>query len=238
MGNSRSKQSRYDFGHTQNDDAMLDKTFDAYADRYDAWYETEAGKAIFAMEVDCVKPFLLGYGRPYLEIGVGSGRFAQALGVEYGLDPAPAMLHIAEARGMRVVEGYGEKLPFPDKFFGGVLIVFTLEAVDEPDKVLREAWRVLVPEGGLVMGMLLKGSPWVAFYEAEAEAGHSIYSKVRFFSSKEIESMLQESGFGVVEYRRTLFQPPGQSTYQHESSVFGYLQSAGFVAISCSKQAV
>jgi len=47
---------------------MIDKTFDAYADRYDAWYETEAGKVIFEMEVDCIKPFLLGYGRPYLEI--------------------------------------------------------------------------------------------------------------------------------------------------------------------------
>lgn len=217
---------------------MVKDTFNTYAARYDAWYESEAGKSIFTMEVDCLKLFLLKHGRPYLEIGVGSGRFAQALGIEYGVDPAPAMLCLAETRGIRVVEGYGEKLPFPDKFFGGVLIAFTLEAVDEPDKVLREARRVLMPQGGLVMGLLLKGSPWTDYYEGEAKKGHTIYSKVRFFSRDEIENLLQKSGFGMVQYRSTLFQPPGKSTYQHETPVLGYSESAGFVAIGCSKQAI
>ncbi len=217
---------------------MVRKTFNDYADRYDAWYETEAGKTTFAMEVDCLKPFLHRYSHPYLEIGVGSGRFAQALGVEYGLDPAPAMLRIAATRGIKVIGGYGEKLPFHDIFFGGVLIVFALEAVDEPDKVLREAWRVLSPQGGLVMGLLLKGSPWVEFYEAKAKGGRSIYSRVRFFSKRGIESILQKAGFNIVQYQSTLFQPPGQITYQHETSVSGYFKSAGFVAINCYKNKI
>src|SRR4030067_541705 len=53
--------------------------FDSHASEYDAWYDTEAGKAIFAMEVECLKPLLYGYGRPYLEVGVGSGGFGQGL---------------------------------------------------------------------------------------------------------------------------------------------------------------
>ena len=47
------------------------------------------------MEVDCLKPLFHEHKRPYLEIGVGSGRFAQALGIEYGVDTSPALLEIA-----------------------------------------------------------------------------------------------------------------------------------------------
>ena len=73
--------------------------FDSHASEYDAWYDTDAGKTIFAMEVDCLKPLLYSYPRPYLEIGVGSGRFARALGIEYGVEPAPAPDAYGESQG-------------------------------------------------------------------------------------------------------------------------------------------
>ena len=79
---------------------MQDDVFDAHADKYDAWYDSEAGSAIFAMEVDCLKPLLHKYNKPYLEIGVGSGRFAQVLGIGYGVDPSVVPLHMAESRGI------------------------------------------------------------------------------------------------------------------------------------------
>ncbi len=74
------------------------RVFDSHASEYDAWYDTEASKNIFAMEVDCLKPFLHRYKRPYLEIGAGSGRFAQALEIEYGVEPAPAMAQKARSQ--------------------------------------------------------------------------------------------------------------------------------------------
>ena len=211
--------------------------FDSHASEYDAWYDTEAGKAIFAMEVDCLKPLLYGYGRPYLEVGVGSGRFAQALEIEYGVEPAPALAHMAIARGVKVTEATGEELPFPDEMFGGLLMAFTLCFLDDPQKALEEAWRVLQPEGGLVLGLILRDSPWGEFYTRKGREGHPIYSKARFFSKEDVENLLQMCGFKVPDYRSTLLQPPGRSTYQHESSVTGYFQSAGFVAIVSSKAA-
>ncbi len=90
------------------------QVFDSHTSKYDAWYDTEAGKAIFAMEVDCLKPLLYGYGRPYLEVGVGSGRFAQALEIEHGVELAPALAHMATARVVKVTEATGEELPFPE----------------------------------------------------------------------------------------------------------------------------
>ena len=94
---------------------MSYQVFDSRASEYDAWYDTKAGKAIFAMEVDCLKPLLHRYSRPYLEVGVGSGRFAQALEIEYGVEPAPAMVYMAKARGVKVTEATGEELPFPSR---------------------------------------------------------------------------------------------------------------------------
>jgi ubiquinone/menaquinone biosynthesis C-methylase UbiE len=211
------------------------EVFDKQASEYDAWYDTAVGKAIFAMEVDCFKPLLGRFSRPYLEIGVGSGRFAEAFGIEYGIDPAPTMLQMAKARGVKVTEATGEELPFPDKMFGGILIAFTLCFLDNPQKALREAWRVLQPEGGLVLGLIPRDSPWGKFYADKGKEGHPKYSKARFFSKVEVEYLLEQLGFKMLEYRSTLFQSPEQNNYRHESPVSGYQQSAGFVALVSSK---
>ena len=216
---------------------MPHQVFNAHADKYDAWYDTEVGKAIFTMEVDCLKPLFHGLNRPYLEVGVGSGRFSQALGIEYGMDPAPAMLRIAKPRGIQVAESTGEEMPFLDRMFGGVLIALTLCFVNDPRKVLQEVLRVLQPEGGLVLGVILQTSPWADSYASKGKEGHPIYSKARFFSKGEVEDLLQLSGFKVTDYRSTLFQPPGQDRYHPERPVFGYRKSAGFVAIGSRKQA-
>lgn len=85
--------------------------FDGLAARYDAWYEGPAGRVLFPLEVACLWPLVEDAGRPRLEIGVGSGRFAQALEVEVGLDPAPAPLALARRRGVWPVQGVGELPP-------------------------------------------------------------------------------------------------------------------------------
>ena len=91
---------------------MSYQVFDSHASEYDAWYDTEVGKAIFAMEVECLKPLLHRYSRPYLEVGVGSGRFAQALGIEYEVDPAPALVQMAKARGIKITKAQVRNCPF------------------------------------------------------------------------------------------------------------------------------
>ena len=113
---------------------MSYEVFNRHASEYDAWYDTEAGKAIFDMELDCLKPLLHRYSKPYLKVGVGSGRFAQALEIELGVEPAPALARLAKTRGIKVIETTGEELPFPNKMFGGLLMAFTLCFVDNPQK--------------------------------------------------------------------------------------------------------
>ena len=130
------------------------------------------------------------------------------MGAEYGVEPALSMLQMAKARGIQVVEAFGEKIPFPGRMFGVILIAFTLCFLDQPQKALEEARRVLQPDGGLVLGLILRGSPWAEFYQAKGKGGHPIFSQAHFYSKGEIEDLLKAGGFVTWDYCSTLFQPP------------------------------
>uniref|UniRef100_UPI0035633717 hypothetical protein n=1 Tax=Roseovarius sp. TaxID=1486281 RepID=UPI0035633717 len=73
--------------------------FEQYTGRYEAWFEHH--DAAYVSELLALRPFVPMKGRG-VEIGVGSARFAAPLGVEVGIDPSPAMLDVARARGIDV----------------------------------------------------------------------------------------------------------------------------------------
>ena len=90
------------------------RIFDRHYKRYDAWYDKY--RFAFLSEVKAVKKIMPRAGKG-LEIGVGTGRFAAALGITAGVDPSRPMLKIAQSRGINVCCGEGEELPYPDKTF-------------------------------------------------------------------------------------------------------------------------
>ncbi len=183
--------------------------FERLSDAYDAWYERYPGKVIFPLEVACLRPLLEGLPRPWLEVGVGTGRFAAALGVEIGLDPAMRPLLLARERGLSVVCGRGEQLPFRGQTFGAVLLVVTLCFVDDPLAVLAESRRVLRRDGAVVVGMVFADSPWGQHYRTLGEAGHPFYSAARFLSRGELRDALTTVGLVPIRFSSTLRQPPG-----------------------------
>ena len=85
--------------------------FGEHAERYDAWFESARGRTLFESEVRCLRRLSNGLPRPWLEVGVGTGRFAQALGVDVGVDPALRALRLAAQRGVQVVTALGEAIP-------------------------------------------------------------------------------------------------------------------------------
>lgn len=182
--------------------------FDQEAARYDAWYSTTLGQVIFAAEVAALRPLLDGLPHPWLEVGVGSGRFASALGVEVGIDPAVGALALALSRDTQVAAARGEALPFPDSVFGGVLVVVTLCFVGDPLAALREARRVLQPGGGIALGLVLAEGPWGQEYQARAAAGHPYYRRAHFFSRTDLASLLAAADLHPVRVRSALFGPP------------------------------
>ncbi|MHB9035680.1 MAG: class I SAM-dependent methyltransferase [Armatimonadota bacterium] len=207
--------------------------FDENAEHYDAWFDTSRGRAIFESEVQCLRLQMIDAFRPWLEVGVGTGRFAKTLGIECGIDPSPAMLEMAAKRGINVQQGVGEKLPYEDGSFGGVMIVVSLCFVSEPECVLREAARVLRSDGRLVLGIIPANSSWGEMYAAMAQEGHPIYSKASFFSVAEAVEMAKAAGFEKSGAYSTLLTGP-DSEITEPLVWAGTLPSAGFVATSFS----
>jgi len=68
---------------------MSSEAFERYADRYDAWFDKSEGWAIFDAEVACPGQLMPADVQGWVEVGVGSGRFAAALHVPQGIDPSP-----------------------------------------------------------------------------------------------------------------------------------------------------
>jgi hypothetical protein len=96
--------------------------FESLASAYDAWFEGE-GKLIFAIEVRAFQEVLPLLPRPWLEVGVGSGRFAQALGIETGIDPSLKLLEMARRRGITGFLARGEEQFFDEDTFGTVFLI-------------------------------------------------------------------------------------------------------------------
>jgi len=141
-----------------------------------------------------------------VEIGVGGGRFAAPLGVEFGIDPAAEMLAYARSRGVRVARAVAEALPFPGAAFDYALVVTTLCFADDPTAMLAEARRILRPGGALVIGFIDRASALGRHYEAHKDES-LFYRDARFHSGDELERLLGEAGFGPPAWVQTLCRP-------------------------------
>ncbi|MEM3335552.1 MAG: class I SAM-dependent methyltransferase, partial [Thermoplasmata archaeon] len=74
--------------------------FDRNFKEYEIWFEKNW--IIFENEVNLLKSFIKNK-KIGIEIGVGTGRFAQILGTKFGIDISLNMLRIAKMRGIEVL---------------------------------------------------------------------------------------------------------------------------------------
>jgi len=209
--------------------------FDVWAFRYDEWYDRPFGRSAYIAEVACLQRLKPTFRRG-LEVGVGTGRFASVLGVAFGVDPSQVELRIAQARGVQPVQGVGEALPFLAESFDLVLIVVTLCFVEDPVRVLSESVRVLTPGGHVLLGLILRDSPWAEFYQTKARQGHPIYQLARFYSFEEVGRWLEAPGLQVDGVASTLFEPPQDIEPIRNLEVRdGFWPAAGFTCIRARK---
>lgn len=205
------------------------------AGKYDAWYDSPEGKPLYRSELKCIQDMTAHCLPPLLEIGVGTGRFAMHFLGSVGIDPALTPLKMAKTRGVKTVQAYGESLPFADETFRCVLLILTLCFVDDPLRALAEVKRVLKSDGAMIIGFVPKDSPWGTYYEEKKRKGSPFYIRARFHTFKDVKRLLRDTGLKIEKIRSTLMQRPEESA-RIEEPVEGYVQEAGFLCVTASRQ--
>ncbi len=209
--------------------------FDTEASRYDEWFNSPDGRVIFAQEVACLRGLLGKTVGRWLEIGVGTGRFAQALGIGEGIDPSSAILSYASSRGIRTQLGYGENLPYSENSFDGVLMVVTICFLADPVKAFEECRRVLKEEGRLIVGLVPADSPWGELYVRKGSEGHIFYSSAKFYTCEEVIGIADATGFIFAGARSCLLTSPDEPATDL-SIRKGVVTGAGFVALQFTQR--
>ncbi len=176
----------------------LVRIFDNHAGDYDRWFDEHDD--VYQAQLRMLRAALPDSGRG-LEVGVGSGRFAVPFGIRYGIDPSPALIRIAKGRGVEVVLGVGEHLPYREHSFDVVLMMTVICFLEDPFWVFREVCRVLVPGGILVAGFIEKDGEIAMQYRHEKTKGRFLQF-ARFRTVDEVSRYFYEAGFFSVSVTR------------------------------------
>ena len=169
------------------------------------FYQSEVGQAARRMIVrrlkllwpECKGLRVLGYGFavPYLKSFLGEAERVVAL------MPAQAGVVAWPAGRPLTVLGEESALPFADAMFDRILVVHGLEGADAARVLLRQLWRVLAPEGRLLVVAPNRASLW-----AQMEA--SPFACGRPFHKGELDALLRDTLFEPLQWDRALYMPP------------------------------
>jgi SAM-dependent methyltransferase len=211
----------------------MHKPFDLYYEDYDRWFEM-VGKDIFKLEVKAIKQISHKFRKPIVEVGIGTGRFGEALNVDFGFDPSYPAIRLAKRRGLDVFVGKAEKIPIKTSSINTAFLIVTICFVDDVKKAFSEINRIINIGGRLITGFVPINSNWGEFYEKKKKEGHKFYKYARFFSYEEVLNIYKKYGFYIEDVISTLLSPPLTSLSMEIRK--GYNPSAGFIIIGGKKE--
>jgi len=179
--------------------------YDRLAADYDEWFSKN--RFAYESELAAVRR-MLPAGGTGVEIGVGTGRFASELGVPLGLEPSGPMRSMARERGVKVIGGKAEELPFADGSLDYALMVTVICFFDDVPKAFREIFRVLKASGTLVVAFIDRASPLGKTYD-ERKKETAYYAEAVFRTAEEVRGYLEDAGFRSFSFCQTIFKNPG-----------------------------
>lgn len=194
--------------------------WDSVADVYDG-INKKIGSAHYQRFTEAVKYFKLKPGNKLLNIWSRTGNAVPYLtenfpAVEiYNLEASPKMIEIANKKYPQhnFFKTDLASLDFADNFFDGIISLETLEHAPDPEKFLRELYRVLKLGGVLVMSLPPKTAElplgvYDLLFTNHGEGPH------RFLPSKEVKKHLKDIGFELILHKGTLLIPAGPQFLQ------------------------
>lgn len=198
---------------------------------YDCWFDQERGRAVFATELACLQPLTVGHPGSWIEVGIGTGRFAEALGIGSGVDTSAAMVECARGRGVDARVAPSHATCWPAASLDGILMVMSACYLGDLTPTLAEARRILRADGRLVIGEVTPSGSWGRAIAAKRSAGNPWYMGVTLREPDEWLLVTRELGWRCADVRSGLFG-------RHDSATAdltvreGIDAGAGFVAFA------
>jgi len=173
------------------------------AEEYDNYYLDEQGKNIDKIEKRILEEHIKAAPKDnFLELGCGTGHWTSCftdMGFQVtAVDESEAMLNIAVSKKIKNASfllADAAELPFPDNSFNIIASVTMLEFVKDPVKMLDEVYRLLKPDGTLILGCLNKNS-----VPGKNRDDDPVFKYASFFSPNEIKDMLSRFGEPYLTY--------------------------------------
>lgn len=138
----------------------------------------------------------LGYALPYLPAETGEARGCLALmPARQGVIPWPPEGSI---RSCLVDEC---DLPLLESAVDLALVIHGLELTDAPGEMLKELWRVMSPQGRMLLVVPNRRGLW-------ASVDTSPFGFGQPFSGSQLAGLLREAQFSIVSWSQALFMPP------------------------------
>jgi ubiquinone/menaquinone biosynthesis C-methylase UbiE len=165
--------------------------FDEHAGDYDMWFDEH--NSVYQAQQRMLRGVVPDFRRG-LEVGVGSGRFADPLGIHCGIDPSYMLAQMAKHRGVEVALGEAEHLPYRAGSFDFVLMMTVICFLEDIQRAFHEAHRVLEPNGTLVAGFIEAGGEIFQKYRHEPIKGRFLRFAT-FRTIDEVYGFFNKTGF-------------------------------------------
>ncbi|MEE0511200.1 MAG: class I SAM-dependent methyltransferase [Peptococcaceae bacterium] len=186
--------------------------FDKKAPEYDAWYQTQKGALVDALETECAfELFQPAKGMHVLDAGCGTGNFSMkmaALEVTVdGIDLSEPMIAYAKEKAaaspyskqLRFHVGDLYNLPFPDNTFDAVLSMAAFEFIHDDLRALNEMMRVVKPGGRVLIGTITGNSDWGLEYQTHMPREDSVFHHASFKTADDMRALLPEKLLASAE---------------------------------------
>ncbi len=216
-----------------NNAMKVQDIFNANVQEYEKWFDNH--EYVYESELLAIRQHMeeLPALTQGIEVGLGTGRFAKPLGIKEGIEPAAEMRALAIRRGLEVMDGKVENLPYRDMHFDFVLMVTLMCYLPQPLKALKETYRVLKQTGRLILAFI-DGRSIIGKSYRERQARSVFYKQAHFYRVDEVLMMLKQARFKNLNCTQTLFQPLDEIN-ELEPVKEGYGEGS-FVVVSAFKQ--
>lgn len=201
------------------------------------FYKTPLGRVARALLLKKIKKLTadvsdkrvlgIGYATPYLRFTLEPAELVLSL-----MPPRQGIIQWPpEGKSISVLSDLLE-MPLPDSSIDLIIAVHAFEHVSDSEELMRELWRIAAPNAELIVIVPRRSGLW-------AQIDNTPFGFGNPFSKPQLENLLQDHSFEILQWKNALYLPPSQSTlllkskriFENVAPIFG----ASFAGAMCVK---